>query len=78
MARVLANTQIFEYPLIMVKRFLIFIGVLLFPFLVGAQIQGEAEVYLTGDRIDATFRGGGLEKFDEFINNVFDYRKVTK
>jgi hypothetical protein len=78
MARVLANTQIFEYPLIMVKRFLIFIGVLLFPFLVGAQIQGEAEVYLTGDRIDATFRGGGLEKFDEFVNNVFDYRKVTK
>jgi hypothetical protein len=62
----------------MTKRFLIFIGLLFLPFLGSAQIEGEDEVYLSGDRIEPKFRGGGLEKFDEFVNNVFDYRKVTK
>lgn len=62
----------------MTKKFLLFIGLLFLPFLGTAQIDGEDEVYLSGDRIEAKFRGGGLEKFDEFVNNVFDYRKVTK
>ena len=42
------------------------------------QIGGEDEVYLGGDRIDAKFNGGGMEKFHEFINKEFDYSKVTK
>ena len=43
-----------------------------------SQIQGEDEVYLGGDRVEATFNGGGLEKFSEFLNKNFDYTKVTK
>ena len=42
-----------------------------------SQIQGEDEVYLGGDRVEATFNGGGLEKFSEFLNKNFDYTKVT-
>lgn len=43
-----------------------------------SQIQGEDEVYLNGDRIDAKFNGGGLEKFGEFLDRNFDYSKVSK
>ena len=43
-----------------------------------SQIQGEDEVYLGGDKIEATFNGGGLEKFSAFLQNNFDYTKVTK
>lgn len=51
---------------------------LLLSFSCFAQIGGEDEVYLGGDRIDAKFNGGGMEKFHEFINAEFDYSKVTK
>lgn len=50
----------------------------LFPIVGLSQIQGEDEVYLKGDGIDAQFNGGGIEKFSEFINKNFDYAKVTK
>lgn len=43
-----------------------------------AQIGGEDEVYLGGDRIDATFQGGGMENFSAFVNKEFDYVKVTQ
>ncbi|WP_395062942.1 energy transducer TonB [Flavobacterium sp.] len=43
-----------------------------------AQIGGEDEVYLNGDRIEAKFNGGGLDKFYDFINKEFDFSKVTK
>ncbi len=43
-----------------------------------AQLGGEDEVYLGNDRIEATFNGGGMDKFHEFINKEFDYSKVTK
>lgn len=43
-----------------------------------SQIQGEDEVYLSGDTIDAKFNGGGLENFHAYIDTVFDYSKVTK
>ena len=56
-------------------RFLIF---MLLPILGMAQIGGEDEVYLNGDRIEAKFNGGGLEKFNEFIDKEFDNSKVTK
>lgn len=51
---------------------------LMIPFLSFSQIQGEDEVYLSGDRIEAKFNGGGLDKFYEYINKEFDYTKVTK
>lgn len=43
-----------------------------------AQIQGEDEVYLSGDGIDAKFNGGGMEKFSQFVQDQFNYSKVTK
>ena len=43
-----------------------------------AQIGGEDEVYLNGDRIEAKFNGGGLDKFYEYVNKNFDFSKVTK
>ncbi len=43
-----------------------------------SQIQGEDEVYLNGDRIEAKFNGGGLEKFNDFLQKEFNYSKVTK
>ncbi|WP_333876963.1 energy transducer TonB [Flavobacterium sp.] len=49
-----------------------------FPLISVAQIDGEDEVYLSGDRIDAKFNGGGLEKFNAFIDKEFDNSKVTK
>lgn len=62
----------------MSKTFLLHLLLLFFPFLISAQIEGEDEVYLSGDRIEAKFRGGGLENFNEYVHNVFDYKKVTK
>ena len=55
------------------------LAVLLFlPLVCVAQIGGEDEVYLSGDRIEAKFNGGGIEKFREFVNKEFDNSKVTK
>jgi hypothetical protein len=51
---------------------------ILFPIFGFSQIGGEAEVYLTGDRIDAKFNGGGIDNFTEFLHKEFDYSKVTK
>ena len=48
------------------------------PFYGIAQIQGEDEVYLNGDGIEAKFNGGGIDNFSEFIHKEFDYSKVTK
>jgi len=51
---------------------------LLFSSVSFAQIGGEDEVYLSGDRTDPTFNGGGLDKFYDFINKEFDFSKVAK
>jgi hypothetical protein len=51
---------------------------ILFPISGFSQIQGEGEVYLTQERIDAKFGGGGIENFTAFIKRNFDYSKVTK
>jgi hypothetical protein len=57
----------------------IIFAVLFFSPMIGfAQIGGEDEVYLNGDRIGAQFNGGGMEKFNEFVEREFDYSKVTK
>ncbi|HNP33289.1 MAG TPA: energy transducer TonB [Flavobacterium sp.] len=50
----------------------------LLPIFGFSQIQGEDEVYLNGDRIEAKFGGGGIDNFTAFINRNFDYSKVTK
>lgn len=59
-------------------RFIKVLFLLLFPIFSISQIQGDGEVYLTGDRIDPKFNGGGIENFTEFVNREFDYSKVTK
>lgn len=43
-----------------------------------AQIEGEGEIYLKGDRIEASFMGGGIEKFDAYVRKQFDRSKITK
>ncbi|HMI06031.1 MAG TPA: energy transducer TonB [Flavobacterium sp.] len=48
------------------------------PMVSFAQIGGEDEVYLNGDRIEAKFKGGGIDKFSEFVHSEFDYSKVSK
>ena len=59
------------------KKILIIVLVFL-PWLGVAQVGGEDEVYLKGDKIEAQFNGGGIEKFSQFIREQFDYSKVTK
>jgi hypothetical protein len=62
-----------------VKVLLIQLVLLLFtPIVISAQIQGEDEVYLSGDLVHAQFRGGDIENFNKYVNSVFDYKKVTK
>ena len=48
------------------------------PLITFSQIGGEDEVYLSGDRTEAKFNGGGLEKFNKFVQKEFDYSKVKK
>lgn len=61
------------------KVFILYFMLLFSPLLCVAQIGGEDEVYLGGDRIEATFRGDDtMVKFGEFINSEFDYTKVSK
>lgn len=59
------------------KQLTIFL-LLFFPLISSSQIGGEAEVYLTGDKIEAQFNGGGIEKFSEFVYGQFNYSKVKK
>ena len=54
------------------KQLTIFL-LLFFPQISFSQIGGEAEVYLTGDKIEAQFNGGGIEKFSEFVYGQFDH-----
>lgn len=60
------------------RFFLILTIFFIFPLVSNAQIGGEDEVYLNGDRIDAKFNGGGMDNFYEFIKKEFDFSKVTK
>ena len=59
-------------------KWILFLVMALFPYISNGQIQGEGEVYLNGDRIEAQFNGGGIEKFAAFIDKNFDYSKVKK
>lgn len=51
---------------------------LLFSLPVFSQIDGEDEVYLSGDAIEARFNGGDINAFSEFVRSKFDYSKVKK
>ena len=59
------------------KCFFLFLIALL-PYISSAQIQGEDEVHLNGDRIEAKFNHGGMEEFNKFVNENFDNSKVTQ
>lgn len=59
------------------KHFLILISVFISSFCY-SQINGEDEVYLGGDLIDAKFQGGGIDKFYDFIIENFDVSTVEK
>lgn len=53
--------------------------VLLFAFnLSHAQLGGEDEVYLSGDLTEATFQGGDLNKFYDYIVKNFNTKTVEK
>lgn len=43
-----------------------------------AQLGGEDEVYLSGDLTDATFQGGDLNKFFDYVIKNFDSKTVEK
>lgn len=59
-------------------RKLVVVFLLFFSLLTFAQIGGEDEVYLNGDRVEAKFNGGGIDKFSEFVRGQFNYSKVKK
>jgi len=59
-------------------KWIYMLAFLFLPVVVSSQIQGEDEVYLSGDRIEAKFNGGGIENFSKFIREHFDYSKVKK
>lgn len=59
-------------------KLLKFFLILLLPIAGFSQIEGEDEVYLNGDKVEAKFGGGGIDNFTAFINRNFDYSKVTK
>jgi hypothetical protein len=53
--------------------------VLFFAFnLSHAQLGGEDEVYLSGDLTEATFQGGDLNKFYDYIVKNFNTKTVEK
>jgi len=57
----------------------IFILLAFFTFhTVSAQIGGSDEVYLNGDKIDAKFQGGDLNKFHDFVISNLDKSKIVK
>lgn len=61
------------------NKIIVFLFLLISPFVGYSQLTGEDEVYLSSDRINPKFRGDEtLDKFGEFINSEFDYSKVTK
>lgn len=43
-----------------------------------AQLGGEDEVYLSGDLTEATFQGGDLNKFYDYIIKNFNTKTVEK
>lgn len=56
----------------------LYLILLFFTLITNSQIQGEAEVYLTGDKVEATFDGGGIENFQKFVSDNFDMSLVTQ
>ena len=42
-----------------------------------SQIEGEDEIYLTGDLTEAKFQGGGLDKFYDYVIKESDFSMIT-
>jgi Gram-negative bacterial TonB protein C-terminal len=60
------------------KKWISLLVLIFLPILSSAQIGGEDEVYLNGDKVEAKFNGGGIDEFSKFIHDHFNYSKVTK
>ncbi|MBM6499458.1 energy transducer TonB [Flavobacterium macrobrachii] len=61
------------------KKTFFFLIIFMTPLFSLAQIAGEDEVYLNGDRIDPKFKGDdSMNEFGKFISSEFDYSKVSK
>ena len=58
--------------------FTLLIGLFAFNFSSAQFGDGGGEVYLNGDLIDAKFKGGGIDKFYDFIIENFDVSTVEK
>lgn len=59
------------------KKIVVFLF-LIFSFVSNAQLTGEDEVYLSGDKIEPKFMGGGVEKFHEFVAKNFNFSVCKK
>lgn len=51
---------------------------LIFSFVANAQLTGEDEVYLSGDKTEPKFMGGGIDKFYGYVSNKFDFSVCNK
>ena len=60
------------------KKILLLFVFVLFSNFSFSQIDGEDEVYLGGDFIDAEFQSGGVDKFYDYIIQNFDLKTVEK
>jgi len=60
------------------KKFFIFVFFCFAFNLSQAQLGGEDEVYLSGDLTEATFQGGDLNKFYNYIIKNFDTKTIEK
>ena len=60
------------------KKILLLFVFVLFSNFSFSQIDGEDEVYLGGDFIDAKFQSGGVDKFYDYIIQNFDLKTVEK
>lgn len=47
-------------------------------FIANAQLTGEDEVYLSGDKIEPKFMGGGVEKFHDYVASKFNFSVCKK
>ncbi|MCG2609889.1 energy transducer TonB [Flavobacterium sp. SM15] len=62
----------------MFKKSALVVFLLLLCNSVFSQIGGEDEVYLDGDKVEAKFQGGDLNKFADFVFTNLDKTKIEK
>lgn len=62
----------------MLKKITFLISLLLLSISMNAQLGGEDEVYLSGDKTEAKFLGGGLNQFQNYVLEHLDLSKIEK